>query len=112
MSEAYPDDADGNALRRVASLGADMSHPMEIDFIVSVPDRQAGESVARLASRLGYLTELVYDEEDDAWDCSCTKAMFATYDGVVEAQRELDELSRPLGGYSDGWGTPGHSAGV
>jgi hypothetical protein len=112
MSDTYPGDADGDALRRVASQGADMSRPMDIDFFVSVPDRQAGESVARLATGLGYRTELVHDEEDDAWDCYCTKAMLATYDGVVEAQRELDELSRPFGGHSDGWGTSGDWADV
>jgi Regulator of ribonuclease activity B len=112
MSNTYPDDADGDALRRVASLGADMSRAMEIDFFVSVPDRQAGESVARLASSLGYRTEMVHDEEDDTWGCYCTNPMLATYDGIVEVQRELDELSRPFGGHSDGWGTPGHSVDV
>jgi len=53
---------------------------------------------------------VVHDAEDDAWDCYCTKAMLPTYDGVVEAQRQLDELSRPFGGRSDGWGTWGNSA--
>ena len=37
MNEAYPDDADGDALRRIASTGADMSRPMQIDFFVAVP---------------------------------------------------------------------------
>jgi hypothetical protein len=82
---------------------------MDIDFFVTVPDRRAGEVVARLAELSGYRTEVVHDAEDDAWDCYCTKAMLPTYDGVVEAQRELDELSRPFGGRSDGWGTPGNS---
>jgi len=54
--------------------------------------------------------EVVHDAEDDAWDCYRTKTMLATYDGVVEAQRDLDELSRPFGGRSDGWGTQGDSA--
>ena len=110
MSNGYPAGADGDALRRVESLGADMSRPMDIDFFVSVPDQLAGESVAQLASGLGYTTSVVHDEEDDAWDCYCTKFMLATHDGVVEAQRELDELSHPFGGFTDGWGTAGNSA--
>jgi hypothetical protein len=104
MSDSYPDDPDGDALRRVASTGADMSLLMAIDFFVKVPGREAGEAVARIASGAGYCTDLVYDE-DDAWDCYCTKTMLPTYDGIVQAQRELDELSRPFGGQSDGWGT-------
>jgi hypothetical protein len=107
MNEDYPDDADGDALRRVAAMGADMSRPMEIDFFVVVPDREAGEAVARLAARAGYRTELVHDEEDDAWDCYCSRRMLPTHEGVVTAQHELDQLGRPFGGRSDGWGTAG-----
>jgi Regulator of ribonuclease activity B len=66
MRNTYPDDADGDALRRVASEGGDMSHPMAIDFFVTVPNRQAGETVAHLAALSGYKTDLVHDAEDDA----------------------------------------------
>jgi len=114
--DMFPDDADGDALRRVASLGSDMSRPMEIDFFVAVPDRQAGEQVAQLASLRGYRTRVVEDgdeEEDgevgDTWTCYSTKPMLATYDGVVAAQQELDEISYSYEGRSDGWGTPGNS---
>jgi regulator of RNase E activity RraB len=119
MSNKYPNDADGDALRRVASMGADLSRPMDIDFFVAVPDRQVGEQVARLAALRGYQTKVIEDgheegddEQGDTWTCYCTKAMLATYDNVVEAQRELDELSRAFGGHSDGWGTFGNSAEV
>jgi hypothetical protein len=107
MNQNYPDDADGDALRRVAAMGVDMSRPMEIDYFVAVPDREAGEAVARLAECAGYRTEVIYDEEDDAWDCCCRKTMVPTHEGVASAQHELDEISRPFGGRSDGWGTAG-----
>jgi hypothetical protein len=32
----YPNDADGDALRRIANDGSDMSQPMEVDFTVDV----------------------------------------------------------------------------
>jgi hypothetical protein len=103
MGIQYPDNADGNALRRVASMGYDMTRLMEIDFFVAVPDQEAGLRVAELATGHGYRTEVVYDEEDDAWDCYCSKLMVPT----CEAQSELKELSRPMNGYTDGWGTFG-----
>jgi hypothetical protein len=106
----FPHDADGDALRQVASTGADMSRPLAIDFVVAVPGRQAAEAVARPAALSSNRTDVVHDAEDDAWDCYCTKAMLPTYDGVVETQRELDELGRPFGGRSDSWGTWGNSA--
>jgi hypothetical protein len=37
----YPDDADGDALRRVAADGSDMSKPMEVDFMLSVGGAEA-----------------------------------------------------------------------
>lgn len=82
-----------------------------------LPDQETAEIIARLAAGLGSRTEVVYndreedEEEDDSWDGLCTKTMLATYDGVLEAQRQLDELSRPFGGATDGWGTLGTSAG-
>lgn len=103
----YPSDADGDALRRVAALGSDMTRPMEIDFIVAVPDREAGEALVRLAIEAGYHPELTYDEQEDAWDCCCRETMLPSYEGVTAAQRELEGLSRPLGGRTDGWGTSG-----
>ena len=106
-----PNDADGDALRRVASIGADMSRPMEIDCFVAVPNRELGEAVAMVAVGAGYRAKVVHNAEDDAWDCYCTKAMLATYDGVVGAQQELDELSRPFGGQCDDWDTSGDSVG-
>jgi hypothetical protein len=83
----FPDDADGDALRRVAER-SDMSKPMDIDFAVDVPDQARGEAMAQLASRRGYATTVERDASGPRW--------------------ELDELSEPLGGRSDGWGTFGN----
>jgi len=108
MTINYPDDDDGDALRRVAEDGNDMSKPMDIDLSVAVPDKESGDRVAELARARGYAVDVYFDEEDESWTCYCTKNMLVTYDGVVTAQEELDELSEPFGGYCDGWGTLGN----
>jgi hypothetical protein len=107
MEHNYPNDADGDALRRVASMGCDLTKPLDIDFFVDAPSQESGAQVAELAFRSGYRTTLDYDEEDDAWTCNCTKLMVPTYEAVLGAQQELDGLSRQFGGRSDGWGTSG-----
>jgi hypothetical protein len=104
----YPTDADGEALRRVAA-DSDMSKPMVIDFSVDVPDGSSGEQIASRARERGYIAEVIH-EQDGAWTCVCSKGMLATYDGVLAAQAELDELSARFGGHSDGWGTAGNRA--
>ena len=99
----YPDDADGDALRRLAS------QPMDIDFAVAVPDEKAGHALARLAAPRGYRPEVRQEEETGEWTCSCTRSMVASYEALIAGQAELDELARPLGGYADGWGSFGNA---
>jgi regulator of RNase E activity RraB len=108
----FPNDADGDALRRLIHDGSDLSRPMAIDFTVDVPTRAAGEAVARAAEQAGYQTSVEMDEEDGAWTCYCTRYMIANYAAVVEAQRELNRLSEPHGGSCDGWGSFGNAAGA
>lgn len=103
----YPNDADGDALRRT-SQHADMSRPMDVDFMVSVPSEQAGEEVARLVSSRGYAVSVECDEETREWTCYCKKHMLLTYDSVVDAQAELEQISASFGGHADGWGTGGN----
>jgi hypothetical protein len=103
----YPNDADGDALRRVAER-SDMSKPMDIDFAVDVADKSIGEAVQRLAAQRGFRPTLYFDETYQRWTCNCVKRMVPTYEAVIAAQKELDELSAAFGGYSDGWGTLGN----
>lgn len=105
----FPDDADGEALRTIA-MESDMTKPMIIDFMVAVPNEAAAEAIANRALTRGYTPSIEHDDENNQWTCYCTKQMIPEYEAVVMAQQELDDLSRDLGGYSDGWGTHGNGA--
>jgi len=104
---SFPNDVDGDALRRIAEH-SDMSLPMDIDFMVDIPNEESGKQIAHLASQRGYVPAIEFDEESARWTCTCTKRILATYDGIMSAQRELDEISAPYGGRADGWGTFGN----
>jgi regulator of RNase E activity RraB len=106
----YPDDADGDALRRVAGDGADMSRPMVIEFTVDAPDETAASVVAERVSARGYIPS-IYRDEDGSITVCCAKRMLATYRGVVDAQAEINALCTPLGANCDGWGTWGNTQG-
>jgi Regulator of ribonuclease activity B len=107
----YPSDADGDALRRVAEHGSDMSKSMDVEFAIRVPDQSAGQTISDLAMQRGYACHLWQSDEGN-WDCICTRNMVLTYDEVVAAQRELNDLARPYGGHIDGWGTFGNAEAV
>ena len=102
----YPDDADGDALRRVVLDGSDMCEPMEIDFHVGLLHTVGAEGFAASARAAGYATKLHPDGL--AWTCTCTRAMLATYENVIAAQFELNALADPHDGFCEGWGTWGN----
>ena len=109
MSSSYPNDADGDALRKVAENGADMSRSMVIDFSVEVPDERTARRVAEVVAAHGFDPSISEDDDSDSWSVYCSKSMLATYEGVVAVQVELSELLSPHGGICDGWGTFGNT---
>jgi hypothetical protein len=110
MADGIPNDSDGDALRRVARDGSDMSKPMFINFQVAVPDEACANALANVASKLGYRVR-VYDSPECKlpWTCECSTRMLASYEGVVAIQYELGKISAEFGGIPDGWGTFGNS---
>ena len=107
VSASYPDDADGDALRNVASSGADMSCSMVIDFSVGAPDEHSAREAAERVEARGYDPSL-HQDDDGRWTVYCAKSMLATYEGVVEARKELNQLLEPLGCVCDGWASFGN----
>jgi hypothetical protein len=108
MTPAYPDDADGDALRRVASSGSDMALPMVIDFAVVVANEASARAVAAAVEPLGFDPSIYESPDDGSWTVSCSKSMLATYEGVVAAQAELKEIVRHYGATCDGWASFGN----
>ncbi len=104
----YPDDPHGESLRKVAEAGADMSLPMTIDFSVEAPDERAARAIAELVSTHGFDPSLSDNGGSGSWSVFCSKTMLATYEGVVAAQAQLNELSKPHAGHCDGWQTFGN----
>jgi regulator of RNase E activity RraB len=109
MADGFPNDADGDALRRIAQHGSDLSRPMFIDFQVAVPDKSSAEELAAVAQKLGYRVS-VYDSPKCTlpWTCECSTRMVATYESVIAVQNELAEISEQFGGIPDGWGSFGN----
>src|SRR4051794_21607915 len=104
-----PRDVDGDSIRRLVHEASDLAEPLSVDFFVAVPDEKAGRAVAEAAEGLGYRVTVERDGEDPTWTCYCAKTMLVTHEAVVAAQRQLDEIARPLGGKADGWGTFGNA---
>jgi hypothetical protein len=112
MGRIYPDDDDGDALRRVEENGADMSVPMKIEFSIDVPSEKRAHSLAERISSLGYAPHIFIDDESGSVSIYCAKTMLATHEGVVAAQSQLNELCVPFDAECDGWITAGNRQGT
>jgi hypothetical protein len=110
VQHEFPNDADGDALRRFVDGGSDLSKPMTIDFQVAVPDEAAANGLAEVVDKLGYRATIYASQECSLpWTCECSTRMLATYDGVIAIQTELARLAKPFRGHPDGWGSFGNN---
>ena len=53
MAHGFPNNADGEALRRVGADGSDLSKPMFINFHVALPGEASAKRLAAIAQKLG-----------------------------------------------------------
>jgi hypothetical protein len=106
------DEATMDALRRYVAEGSDLSRPMEIDFFVAIPNREAAEGVAADTKELGFATSVEQDEATLEWTCYCTKTIVPTFAAVRTIERQLDKIARKFGGHADGFGSFGNAIGA
>lgn len=109
MPLEFPNDADGDAVRRLFGGKNDPRRPMCVNFQVAVPDEAAAKSLAEIAWKKGYRISVYPSPECSLpWTCECSTRILADYEGVLAIQNELAELSAPFGGRPDGWGSYGN----
>jgi hypothetical protein len=100
----FPNDADGDALHSLYKDGLDFKKQQSVDFFVAVPDKAAGEKLSQVLKEEGFNCFLEQDDETEEWACCCSKRMLLNYNELIKIQNKLNDLSKPHGGYSDGWG--------
>lgn len=104
-SLSFPDDENGDVLRRMQANGDDFSKTRGIDFTVVFPNEKSAIEFARHFSRLGYETALENTAcaEGLSWDV-VVKRMLPTHSGITSFEGTLNLIAKPLGGRNDGWG--------
>lgn len=108
MQTDLPNDADGDAIRRVFDGGSDPRRPMVLDFHIAAPSREVAERVSDAAASLSYHTKASTDECGENWTVTCSTRTLLTHRAVIAMQAELYNLAEPLGARVDGWGTWGN----
>jgi hypothetical protein len=102
----FPNDADGDALRKIRDSGSDMSKPHVLDFYLCFADENMARFVATILPSPVTIDE-ISKEDDGRWTCFCKATLIPTYDAIVSVDRILEELCQEHGGDYEGWGTFG-----
>jgi regulator of ribonuclease activity B len=107
MSISFPDDLNGDVLRRMQDSGVDFSEPREFDFVVIFPSKPLAEAFAQRIKELGYTISV---EESGCvperpYDARIKRTMMPSHAKITEFENTLSDLAEPFGGRNDGWGT-------
>lgn len=102
----FPDDENGDVLRRMQANGDDLSKVRGIDFTVVLPNEENAKEFVRKFSALGYTTSLENTAcvEDLPWDVVVVKELVPTHSAITSFELELEAVAQTLGGRNDGWG--------
>ena len=102
----FPDDENGDVMRRMQRNGDDFTKPRDIDFSVVFPSEIAANEFAGRFRQSGYKVSV---EEWDGnrelpWDVTITRFMLPNHAKITEMEETLNLAAFPLGGRKDGWG--------
>lgn len=105
ISSGYPDDDNGDVLRRMERSGDDLSKSRDINFSVVFEDRSSAVQFVNALIADGVRAELESDDIDSgSWDVTVTVPMVPTHGGITGVEDHLEKLATSLGGWNDGWG--------
>ena len=105
----FPDDENGDVLRRMAAAGFDFGGLHEVDFYALFAKQADAALVARQlieADRSEHSLAGVSTDagRDGSTELKVVRTMRATHDGISAFERRLGELCAAHGGELDGWG--------
>ncbi len=102
--ESFPNDENGDVLRRMQDDGDDLSAPRKLEF----------EHVfLAKAAAIAFVSEVTAEEvtvtvdwyaERQCWNVQVSRQMVPSHAAITGMEQRLDAVARRLGGRADGWG--------
>lgn len=99
----WPDDADGDVLRRMKSSGFDFDQPCSIDFNVDFETSPPPRAATKILEQK-YPSTKIYSSIDGGDYAQFQIHGRLTYDLVVSVQREISHQMAEFGGICESWG--------
>ncbi|HEY4380691.1 MAG TPA: ribonuclease E inhibitor RraB [Acidobacteriaceae bacterium] len=102
----FPDDENGDVLRRMQRDGDDFTKARDIDFVVVLPTGDAASKFSGFCRQLGLTASIDHSGcvKELPWDVKVIKHMLPSYAEITDFEDELQVVAEELGGRNDGWG--------
>src|SRR5689334_1164686 len=100
----WPNDADGDVLRRMDASGFDFAAAHVVDFNIDLPHWPPAPSLVAEVQRRYPDSSLFEPESGHRGYIQIRVRAPVTYDLVTSVQREMSELAGPFGGVCESWG--------
>jgi Regulator of ribonuclease activity B len=106
MPISFPNDVNGDVLRRMQEHGVDFTQPRHIDFVVAFPSEDAAEAFAQEIRELGHSISIARSDcvPELPWDARIERTMIPSHAEITEFESTLTDLAERFGGRNDGWG--------
>ena len=102
----YPDDDNGEVLRRMEGHGDDLTKARNIDFSVVFPSESTAEGFAEHFRAQGFTVSAYFVEEmkEFPWNVNVVKHMVPSHKEIGDFESLLQGVADAIGGHNDGWG--------
>lgn len=100
----FPDDENGDVLRRMQEGGDDLSKPRMIDFCFAFPQRGQALGFAALVDEREFEVCISYYEEREMWQAIVRRMMIPTHAAITRLEQQMTKRAEQVGGEPDGWG--------
>jgi hypothetical protein len=100
----FPNDASGDALRRMRAAGDDLTRPRMVDFCFIFSKRQQALAFADLVDDQDCIVCISYYAGRQLWQTIVKRHIVPDYKCVVDMEATLTIKAESVGGEADGWG--------
>jgi hypothetical protein len=100
----FPDDENGDVLRRMSESGDDLDQPRMIDFCFVFSERGHALAFAGSVDARDLRVAISYYEERTMWQVVVQRYMVPTHHDITALEAQLAEVASSVGGEPDGWG--------
>ena len=102
----FPDDENGDVLRRFQRDGDCFEIPRDVNFSVVFPSESAAFAFVAQFERIGLRVTVKRSDlrPERPWDVTVVKSMALSWEAITAFENALEEAADPLGGENDGWG--------